>query len=179
MQAAIATSSVRPYMWIVSGPRSSVPVPGEGMEARLTPATFCPRRATPASVCDLNQDVDGRLIGTALLDEFDREVQIDVVPGCERDGVARVEAGTDELLGAPVLDSLHLGVAGDVNFRSSHTFGIRSNGGHGSPPAGGSQRMLRASPSACGLLKRLSSRSVRPLRSQSRTLPFTRIGRSR
>ena len=33
MQAAIASSSIRPYMWIVSGPRSIVPLCGEEIEA--------------------------------------------------------------------------------------------------------------------------------------------------
>src|SRR4029453_9629284 len=153
MQAAIATSSVRPYMWIVSGPRSSVPVPGEGMKARLTRATFCPGAPTPASASALNQDVDSCLVGTALPDELDREVQVDVVPRGERDCVARVEAGPDELLGPPVLHALLLGLGSDVKFRRSHTSGIRPNGSVGSPPAGGSQRMVRASPSACALLK--------------------------
>jgi hypothetical protein len=36
-------------MWIVSGPRSIVPVCGEGMKAMLTRATFCPGGSTPAS----------------------------------------------------------------------------------------------------------------------------------
>jgi hypothetical protein len=31
MQAAIASSSISPYMWIVSGPMSIVPLCGEGM----------------------------------------------------------------------------------------------------------------------------------------------------
>jgi len=33
MQAAIASSSISPYMWIVSGPRSIVPLCGEEIEA--------------------------------------------------------------------------------------------------------------------------------------------------
>ena len=33
MQAAMPASSIRPYMWIVIGPRSSVPDEGEGIEA--------------------------------------------------------------------------------------------------------------------------------------------------
>src|SRR4029453_4197787 len=42
VQSAIAASSVRPYMWIVNGPTSSVPELGEGIEARrLTAAAFC------------------------------------------------------------------------------------------------------------------------------------------
>src|SRR6187455_3698989 len=34
MHIAIAASSVRPYMWIVSGPRSTAPLDGDGIEAR-------------------------------------------------------------------------------------------------------------------------------------------------
>src|SRR6478735_7817625 len=34
MQIAIAASSVRPYMWIVSGPMSTAPLDGDGIEAR-------------------------------------------------------------------------------------------------------------------------------------------------
>ena len=34
MHAAMPASSISPYMWIVSGPRSRVPDEGEGIEAR-------------------------------------------------------------------------------------------------------------------------------------------------
>ena len=60
--AAIASSSISPYMWTVSGPRSSVPVCGEGIEARSHGATFCPRGATPARWAP-DQDVDRRVGG--------------------------------------------------------------------------------------------------------------------
>src|ERR1700750_2998008 len=150
MQAAIASSSIRPYMWIVSGPTGIVPVCGEGMNARLTRATFCPRSLSPAP---LDQDLDRRLVRAALLDEVDREVQVDVVPGCERDRVSRVVAGPDQLLRTPVLDALELGVDLDVNVRRIHLFGIRVRGGCGSPPAGGSQRIRRASSSAWSFVK--------------------------
>jgi hypothetical protein len=36
MQAAMPASSISPYMWIVSGPSSSVPDEGDGMEARMS-----------------------------------------------------------------------------------------------------------------------------------------------
>ena len=48
-QAAMPASSVRPYMWIVSGPRSIVPDEGEGMEARKVKADrILPRLADGA-----------------------------------------------------------------------------------------------------------------------------------
>ncbi len=50
MAAAIASSSIRPYMWTVSGPRSIVPLCGEGIDARSTGSTFCPRALKPAPV---------------------------------------------------------------------------------------------------------------------------------
>src|SRR3954454_1946616 len=87
MHAAIASSSISPYMWIVSGPRSRVPLCGEGIDARVTRATFCPEAWTPA----LDQDLDGRFVGAALLDQLDREVQVDVVPRCQRHRIAGVE----------------------------------------------------------------------------------------
>src|SRR3954470_6267482 len=83
--AAIASSSIRPYMWIVSGPRSIVPLCGDGIEARNTGSTFCPGMAMPA----LDQDVDCGLDRAALLEQLDGAVQVDVVPGGERDCVGR------------------------------------------------------------------------------------------
>src|SRR5512132_837206 len=55
VHTAIATSRVRPYMWTVNGPSSSVPELGEGIDARrLTAAAFftiargvCPLKARP------------------------------------------------------------------------------------------------------------------------------------
>ena len=42
-QATIASSSVSPYMCRVSGPRSTAPDPGEGIDAsRRISAPFCP-----------------------------------------------------------------------------------------------------------------------------------------
>jgi hypothetical protein len=44
MHAAMPASSIKPYMWIVSGPSSSVPDEGDGMEAKkATGYGFCPR----------------------------------------------------------------------------------------------------------------------------------------
>src|SRR5437763_14013359 len=48
-QAAIASSSSSPYMWIVSGPTSIVPLCGDGMYAsNLTDRRFCPQPPEPA-----------------------------------------------------------------------------------------------------------------------------------
>src|SRR5689334_15483087 len=124
MQAAIATSRVRPYMWIVSGPRSIVPVCGEGMEARLTAGDILPAWRNACARC-LDQDVDRRLVRAPVLDQLDRQVQVDVVPRREGDGVAGVVARSNELLGAPVLDAIELGVLDDMYLRRSHAFGIR------------------------------------------------------
>src|SRR5438552_16451745 len=81
--AAIASSSISPYMWIVTGPRSIVPLCGEGMYARLTGGTFSPRAATPAS----DHDLDRGLPGAALLDQLDRPVRVDGAQGGTRAGV--------------------------------------------------------------------------------------------
>ena len=101
-----------------------------------------------------------RLVGAALLDQLDREVQVDVVPGRQRHRVARVEPGADQLLGAPVLDALDLRLGDDMYFRRSHVPGIRCEAARGSPPEGGSQPIRRASRSACALEIRPSSRRV-------------------
>jgi hypothetical protein len=43
---------VRPYMWTVSGPRSSVPELGEGIDARwFTAAAFCPIARLSEAFC--------------------------------------------------------------------------------------------------------------------------------
>ena len=78
----------------------------------------------------------------------------------EGDGVAGVVARANELFRAPVLHAIQLGLDDDVEFCRSHAFGIRCEGGSGSPPAGGSQRVRRASWSACTFVNGPSSRSV-------------------
>src|SRR6476659_1398224 len=107
------------------------------MKARLTRASFCPGYLTPASAA-LDQDVERRLVRAALLDQLDREVQVDVVPGRQRHRVTRVEARADQLLGAPVLDALDLRVRNDVYLSRSHVSRIRCEAARGSPPEGGS-----------------------------------------
>src|SRR4051812_26207464 len=167
MHAAIASSSISPYMWIVSGPRSRVPLCGEGIDARVTRATFCPAGRTPA----LDENFYGRLVGAALLDQLDREVQVDVVPRRQRHRIAGVEARADQLLGAPVLHALDLRLGDDVYLSRSHVPGIRCEAACGSPPEGGSQPIRRATLKASACESRPSSRSVTPWCVQSSTLP--------
>src|SRR5919199_5003967 len=95
MHAAIASSSIRPYMWIVTGPRSIVPVCGEGIEARTTGGPFCPRAARPAARSD--QDLDGQLVRAVQRHQLDRLVQVDVVTRSQGDCVRRRVTGPDEL----------------------------------------------------------------------------------
>jgi hypothetical protein len=42
MQAAMPARSIRPYMWIVRGPRSIVPDDGDGIEKRSATAGILP-----------------------------------------------------------------------------------------------------------------------------------------
>src|SRR6476646_5496992 len=107
------------------------------MKARLTRASFCTGHLTPASAA-IDQDVERRLVRAALLDQLEREVQVDVVPGRQRYRVTRVEARADQLLGAPVLDALDLRLRDDVYFSRSHVPRIRCETPRGSPPEGGS-----------------------------------------
>src|SRR3954466_7958956 len=83
MQAAIASSSISPYMCRTSGPRSIVPECGDGIEAVITGPIFPdpgPVRPGEASA-GLNQDRERHVGRAAALDEIDREVQVDVVTG--------------------------------------------------------------------------------------------------
>src|SRR5947207_341974 len=56
--AAIASSSISPYMWIVTGPRSTVPLCGDGMYARITATgwPFCPETPLPVRLSALAQN---------------------------------------------------------------------------------------------------------------------------
>src|SRR4029450_4081755 len=61
--AAIASSSMSPYMWIVNGPTSIVPLEGEGMLARkVTGQKILP---TPARACLLEENLQRQVGGTA------------------------------------------------------------------------------------------------------------------
>src|SRR6266508_7029635 len=77
-QAAIASSSMSPYMWIVNGPASIVPLDGEGMFARRVTGRKRILPTPPAS-CPLEQDLERQIRGAAApRDEIDGDVQVDV-----------------------------------------------------------------------------------------------------
>src|SRR5438552_3028370 len=104
MQAAIASSSISPYMWIVSGPMSTVPLCGEGIEAsRVTRQRFClhPRRPRPVYLKD---DAQCQLDRAAGFEEVDRAVEVDVVPAGDLHRRVGGVAGALECLGPPGLD---------------------------------------------------------------------------
>src|SRR5919201_595086 len=66
MHAAIASSSVTPYIWIVNGPALYTPVGGEGIEAStaVTPPLCPPLR--------LDEDLERELGRTAAVEQLDR-----------------------------------------------------------------------------------------------------------
>src|SRR5438876_2862053 len=116
MQAAIASSSISPYMWIVSGPRSIVPLCGEGIEAsKVTGQGILP---DALASCDLEEDPQGDVGGAAPLDQVGRAMEIDVVPDGDLGGCRRSVARPFECLGPPGLDQLGLLVR--ICFRSGH-----------------------------------------------------------
>src|SRR5215212_7075164 len=100
--AAIPSSSIRPYMWIVSGPSSSVPEDGEGIEARsgtgrgILPARL-PRRWNER----LEQDLQGELGLATAAEEIRRVMQVDIHPARQEHGGGSLVARPLELLGAP------------------------------------------------------------------------------
>src|SRR5262245_34206269 len=55
VHSAIAASSVRPYMWMVNGPSSSVPELGEGIDARVLTARALCRSRSDLSGCKPDQ----------------------------------------------------------------------------------------------------------------------------
>jgi len=78
-----------------------------------------------ACLFELDQDLDRGLVRAALPDQLDREVQVDVVPGSQGEGVARVVARANQFLGPPVLDLLLLGFSGNVKLGRSDVVLIR------------------------------------------------------
>src|SRR3954452_1226627 len=114
MQAAIASSSISPYMCRTSGPTSIVPECGDGIEAVVMGRIFPdPGRGRPEEASGpLDQDLERHVGRAARLDEVDREVEVDVVARRELRRVRGREPGPLELGGAPPLDSLYLSVLG-------------------------------------------------------------------
>src|SRR5205823_7824192 len=107
MHAAIASSSITPYMWIVNGPSLYTPVGGEGIEASrdsaLIERSFCPLRR-------LQEDLKRELGRAAALEQVDGRVQVDVEARREARGVHRVVARAHQQLGPPALHALQLGL---------------------------------------------------------------------
>src|SRR5207247_9203942 len=116
-------------MWIVTGPRSIVPVWGDGIEPRTTarhsaqrperlPAeaslampTERPYRLCRCGRLSLDQDLDRELVRAAERHQPDLVVQGDVVAGGQGNRIRGRVARADQLLRSPVLDTLHLGLA--------------------------------------------------------------------
>src|SRR5688572_26241578 len=105
MQAAIPARSIRPYMWIVTGPRSIVPDDGEGIEARNVTAGILPGNA---GAVRLEQDLQRQVGGTARAHQVGRVVEVDVEACGDQRRCCRLEAGTLELLRPPACDALPL-----------------------------------------------------------------------
>src|SRR6266567_4076692 len=109
MHPAIASSSISPYMWIVTGPTWTTPLCGEGIDAsRVIGRRFCREPLVPAS---LEEDLKRQVRRTAAFHEIDRPVEIDVVTHCELGRLGRKIARPLERLDAPGLDQL--GLVGD------------------------------------------------------------------
>src|SRR5687767_2685158 len=105
MQTAIPARSIRPYMWIVTGPRSIVPDDGEGIEARNVTAGILPRNA--AAVL-LEENLQRQVGGTAGAHEVGRVVEVDVEARRDQRRRGRLEARALELLRPPACDPLPL-----------------------------------------------------------------------
>src|SRR5919198_6563743 len=117
-QAAMASSSISPYMWIVSGPTSIVPLCGEGMLARnVTGQKILP---AAAGACLLEQDLQRQRRLAAARQELDRKVEVDVRPRRQLGRSGRTVARQFELLGPPGLDQLGL-ILNPSLCRSHHT----------------------------------------------------------
>ena len=150
-----------------------MPLCGEGIEARSTGRTFCPRstrRRWPA----LEQDLQGELGRAAALEQLDREVEVDVEPPPARPrrpgrSPARISSSARQR------STRSSSVSRRVQLRSSHRLlGIRSKA-HRITPDGGSPAVAGArSASACAFVSVPSSRNVSGPRVQRRTLPRIR-----
>ena len=108
-------------MWIVTGPSSSVPEDGDGMEASsVTAERIVPRRADGARQERLEQDLQGQLGRAAVPEQVDRVVEVDVAAAREQGRGGRLVAGALELLGTSALDPLLFRLGGGLG--RSHLF---------------------------------------------------------
>src|SRR5256885_15307300 len=124
-------SSISPYMWIVSGPTSSVPLDGDGREARSRIGLrFCPSPRWPAAG-PLGQDLHRELDAAPAAEEVDRVVQVDVVPQRQLEGLGGGVPRPLQLLGAPAVDPLALA----LDLRLSRSHGVRPRLVHGGVPS--------------------------------------------
>src|SRR5215211_1680995 len=106
--ATMASSSISPYAWIESGPRSISPRDGDGM------LRIGIRGILAAAIRRSEQDLQRQLGRAAVLDQLDRPVEVDVVPGRESGGRGGRVARALELGGAPALHPLQLVPVTDV-----------------------------------------------------------------
>src|SRR5256714_7709101 len=113
-QPAIASSSISPYMWMVSGPTSTVPLCGDGIEAsRVTRQRILPVAPETSSENDAKREIER----AAEPEQVDRAVEVDVVSHGNLGRGRRRVAGALELLGAPRLDHGVLVEEGDSGGR--------------------------------------------------------------
>src|SRR6266849_2384538 len=105
MHAAIAASSISPYMCSTSGPMWTTPVCGEGM-----------LRSTRGM---LKEDLEGELLSATAPQEVARQMEIDVGPSGDRGRGPPIEAGALQFLGTPALDHRAL-VDRNLEFCRSH-----------------------------------------------------------
>ena len=88
-------------MWIVSGPTSTVPLCGEGIEAsKVTRQRILPVGRKASS----ENDAERELERTADPEQVDCTVEVDVVPCGDPGRVLSRVAGAFQFLGAPGLD---------------------------------------------------------------------------
>src|SRR5262249_31760718 len=117
--AAIPRRSMRPYMWIVNGPRWTLPLDGEGIEARITRSVILPACPEAGS---LEEDLYGGVRRTAAREQVDREVEVDGGRGGQYGRGAQLVARPLELLGPPALDAGGLGLSQLSKFGDGHRY---------------------------------------------------------
>src|SRR5690348_11792021 len=88
-------------MWIVSGPTSTVPLCGDGIEAsKVTRQRILPVGRKASSENDAEREFER----TAAPEQVDRTMEIDVVPCSDLGRILGRVAGAFQFLGSPGLD---------------------------------------------------------------------------